>query len=298
MADLPKLTFPMLDSNRWQAVRKQAMGLLNNTVEKPELKDFKGDDRSPYPKLLTWSLTIALFVIMIFTFLFSSTKQVIATSQIVDSLAQLFGVDPRWLSATSIMWLFAGEIGALSFSIGSAVFPGELITIGKYTFRPYALIFRFASFLCAGVAVLANMAVTQLDPNSKIPFYQWVVTITAPLLVLAIGLLFERMILEAMVTRKENRARFDTAMAEWKLVTGDTENHPKFHEYLRSAIWDEINKSPKRKAVLESWVTVDDRYRVAIVDREIESHNLWSGTSQISLEGDSNGFLDQNTQTV
>lgn len=287
MDNLPTLNFPMLDSMQWQNSKKQAANMVNNKVTKPNRKDFYSEDRSPYPKLLTGGLTIALLFIMAFTFAFSSTKQIIATSQVVDSLSTMFGISQDWLNATAILWLFAGEIGALVFSIGAAIFPGEPVVIFNRSIRPFMWIFRFASISCAGVAVLANVAVTQLDPNSSIPVYQWVVTFAAPMLVLAIGLFFERMILAYMVDRKENQLRYELAKMEYDKVVSDPENHKDYHTIHRQIIWDMLTKVPKRRDLLRQYTQVDEKYMLAIVETEETSHELWSGTSGISLRATS-----------
>jgi hypothetical protein len=274
MRDLSMI--PGLTSERWLNARQRAQETIRNSVKQPVESAYSLPAFSSYPNWLIRGIVGLLAVVAFSAFWISAGKQVSATALILDPLVTDYHrLSGQWVDASILLVLAMGEAGSILFSIAASVLAGDPVHLKRFSFKPTALIFRCFAFICAMFAILANVTITAIHRANGAEFYAWFLTLAAPCLVLAIGLVIERLVMQSLKARAEQKSRYAGALIEYQKTQDDPELHKDFKAVWARAVYDEMIRYKKDRDLILPLVNDDPQIKALLVQREYQNHMVW-----------------------
>jgi hypothetical protein len=258
-----------LKVERWEAAHTLACEQIRTDAPEPLFEHYVRGMVSKYPPIVIKGLVAALLVLALGALFVSAGKQMIATDFVLSDLVQYGRVGSTWVDMSLLVTLLLGEIGALTFGLGAAIFSGR---VGK-------VIFRTAAIGSASLAVFSNITVTAIHPIPQAIVYQVLLTIGPPILVLAIGYFFERLLLSTLEARGTARQEWQTDHDAWEMVQRAPKTHPDYKLIFQRQIINQlrIGQTPERRKNLELYLmNVPDASKILIL-REYARHEMALG---------------------
>jgi hypothetical protein len=109
-------------------------------------------------------------------------------------------------------------------------------------------------------------------PGHETSPFAWLEALVPPIIVLATAYVIKEQILESVEVRHANEQAFQTALADWRLVTATPEDHPLWMQFYANALRDALRKTNARRKETLNQMTVED-WRLA-VRREMRA-DMW-----------------------
>lgn len=265
-----------LDATRWKRARKQAQQTVISTVQKPDKRLFTGRAFGRFPAWVTAIMLIVLGVIAIAAFWISAGKQIAATDLVLMPVVHDYQrLSAGWADVSILLNLLLGELGTILFSLAAGIFQGDPIRLGRLRFRPLALAFRLAAVVCACFAILANVTITALHAGAyaNVAVFGWFMTFAPPVVVLWVGLFFERLLLATLEARTAARDAFNRDYDQYETVQRNPEAPPDFRRTWHLQIYDQLLRiSPANRRKIEALVAENPVIRVELIKREFTRH--------------------------
>lgn len=256
-----------LDATRFERARQQAEEQIRLAVPMPDKARYTAGVYSKYPPAVTAGALLALAVVAIAMFWISAGKALVAADLTLGPMVGEYArLSPVWLDTALILFLLAGEVGAIIFSAGRAL----LSVSGRD--RTWLSVAALAS---AAGALLANVSVTALHQESiaSLPWFGWFMAIMPPSVVLAVGLFIEKLLLGALEARANAKAAYEAALAAWREAQEHPAEHDDFKRRWALAIFDQLLRiSPANRQKIAALVDADPAWRVELVRREVARH--------------------------
>jgi hypothetical protein len=186
--------------------------------------------------------------------------------------------------------LLLSELGAVLFLIAAGTIAHDApkwkhINLVAWMFRGFA-------GLCAAYAVVSNVSVTLLDPVPAVGVLQWLTSIGIPITVLGLGMMMERLIVEALTQRGKQKIEYELALRDYHALIADPTIHSAWGQILTSVLYEEMIRLKKQRDVIEATFAEigADRaqMRAHLVRAEIQAHSTGNA---LALEASANPFL-------
>ncbi len=269
-----QLTFPILTNTRYASAVERAKQSVKDRLQPPRFEQFKSGAVSEYPRWFFVATLAALFAVLLFSFVISAGKQAAAAGMLFDHLPSKFGrLSEVWATLSVTFMLLLSELGAVLFLVGA----GTLATAAPKSnlagrqVNLTAWLFRLFAVLCAGYAIIANATITVLDPVPQAAFLQWAVSIGVPAIVLGLGVMLERLLIDAMRTRNEQFTRYKRALLDYEAVQTDPSKHAEYPAAFASELWSEMIRYKQVRETLETLVSADPQNRRRILATEYQA---------------------------
>lgn len=285
------LSFPILTADRYADATNRAKSLIRERVEAPQWAQFERKGTQIYPRWFTGLILALLGIVMIASFTISAGKQIASSSMIFDTLPDKFNhLSSGWAGFSIVFMLLLSELGAVLFLIA-----GGTIAHDAPKWRGVNLIawmFRFFAGLCAAYAVVSNISVTLLDPVAAVGVLQWLMSIGIPLTVLGLGMMLERMVINALNQRGKQKIEYELALRDYHALMADPTTHTAWGQILSSVVFEELTRLKKNRDQIEATFAEigADRatLRAHLVRAEIQAHSTGNA---LALEAAANPFL-------
>jgi hypothetical protein len=288
--------FPLLTTERYlnaqQAAREAVRKRLKD--EEPKQDQFTSDTQSRFSPRFIKTVWSGLIATLIASFWISAGKQVAAAGLVFDPLPGEYPhLSEFWSQLSIIATLILSEVGAILFlvSAGTIAHTAPIATIWGRQVNVTQLVLRTFAFACAGYAILSNITITILHPQQQVAVVQWFISIVIPLIVLGLGILVERIVIEGMRVTAERKRLYDAAMYQYRAVVAEPDKHEYYPSVLMDAIYDEIMRYKKEREAIGAEVLYlvqsDQQYKVWMVQAEYQSHQQ----SNALLPDGANPFL-------
>lgn len=269
-----QLRFPMLSASRFSETNERAKDSIRKGLQPPAFEQFRGNVVSEYPRWFLFAISAVLFLVLIFSFTISAGKQAAAAGMLFDHLPNTFGrLSELWATASVAFMLLLSEVGAVLFLVGAGTLAQSApnaVAFGR-AINPTAILFRLFAVLCAGYAILSNITITALDPIPQAAVLQWAVSIGIPSVVLGLGTMLERLLVDALKTRRERKMRYEKALHDYQVVQADPVQHSSWNAVLADELWRELTKYKRDRDLLEAIVGDDREVRRTILVLEYQA---------------------------
>lgn len=288
------IRFPLLTTERYLNAVEAAKAQIIKRIQEPTEAQFKTVSANAYPVWFVVCVLIALALVMFFSFWISAGKEAAAVGLVLDDLPSKYSrLSQTWADLSVGFMLGMGESGAVLFLVAAgtvAVMAGTSNIFGR-NINITAWIFRGFALLCASYAVVSNVTITLTDPVASASVLQWLVSVGNPLTVLGLGVLLERIVIDALRAGSERKTRLNQALAEY----GEVLTNPERHEYYKRALFDclysEIIRYKAERDILANvlpTVETDQQYKRWLVGSEYQAH---IDQANYELDGASIPFL-------
>lgn len=290
---IPTVRFPILSTDRYLNAQQAAKDAVKKRIEEPKQDQFNAEVTSRFSSRFIQSVWAGLIITLLASFWISAGKQVAAAGLVFDPLPEQYTHLSEFWSQVSIgATLILSEVGAILFlvSAGTIAHNAPMSTIGGRQVNVTQLVLRIFAFACAGYAILSNVTITILHPQGSVAAVQWFISIVIPLIVLGLGILVERIVIDGMRTKAERDRRFNLAMQDYNAVIAAPEKHDYYPAVLLDSIYDEIMKlkaNRERLGELLPLVQSDQQYKVWLVQAEYAAHQQ---SNSLQMDG-ANPFL-------
>ncbi len=277
-APVESIRFPLLTTDRYIGVETTAKEAIKKRIPVPSPEQFEPDVPSRYSKRFINSVLGALAVTLIASFWISAGKQVAAAGLVFDPLpSEYTHLSEFWSQLSIIATLILSEIGAILFlvSAGTIAHSAPMTTLRGKSVNVTQLVLRVFAFACAGYAILSNVTITILHPQQSVAVVQWFISIVIPLIVLGLGVLLERIVIEGLRTGADRTKRYTQAMNEYRALVAYPDKNEHYPAVLFDAIYNELMKTQADRKKLGSWfeyVQGDQQYKVWLVQAEYHAH--------------------------
>lgn len=284
-----------LDSARWERARNNARETIRNRARKPDPKRFQPRGFGRFPAYVNVGMILLLAVVAASAFWISAGKQIAATDLVLKPVIEDYKrLSTGWVDIGIVLNLLLGEIGTVFFFTASGIFPGAMIRIKSIQINKLALAFRVAGVLCAVFALAANITISAKHPQSDVWFYNWYLTLAAPIIVLFIGLFAERFLLSALDERATMREAYNTAYDGYEKLLNDPEHDPQFRNVWGNEVIDQLRKvSPKNKSAVDGLIELDPDNRSRLFHRERVKHDQFIRDLEQVIENPTTPLLNK-----
>lgn len=274
MSGQTSLTFPILTNARYSGVVDRAKQSIQRRLELPKFERFKSGVVSQYPHWFLWAVLTALLCVMVFSFVISAGKQAAAAAMLFDHLPTRFSrLSDLWASVSVAFMLLLSEFGAVLFLVGAGTLStaAPQATVAGRHINVVAWVFRAFAALCASYAIIANATITVLDPVPQAALFQWTVSIGVPALVLGLGVMLERILIDALRSRNEQYAKYQKAVIDYETALAQPEKHPDYGSTFASELWSELIRYKAAREILEALVIDDKANKSRILAAEFQA---------------------------
>ncbi len=242
MNEQPPIALPaILTLAQWNSAESAAKKAVRASSRPPRIEDFQDRQPGKYGKRFSLGVTLALAAIILSAFIVSVGKQLVSLDAVYGYLATARRLSELWVSLALVAGVMFAEISAFVFMLAPAFWDGA-----------HKRIFLGAAVICAGIAVLGNVAATYgHDFGTPVTaLFAWVVTLFAPGIVLVGTLMGERMVLEYFKSRSRTAVEFEMAQRQFTELDMHPEKHPDYPTYLRRYWLESYRKALKADAAL------------------------------------------------
>lgn len=270
MNNIP-LRFPILPAGQYLTVLDATSHQVRSRLMKPVWGQFDTKGVSPYPRWFMALILVSLIAVLIFSFFVSAGKQVAAMGLLLDHLPDKFGhLSPFWANASIAFTLFLSELGTVLFLVAAGTLGarGSKVKVGRHSINPGRIILSCFAGLCATYAIVANTTITALDMIREAIVLQWLVAIGVPTIVLGLGMILERMIVEHLKSGSDARLRYEQAQSEYEAYHADPTTHPAYPMILADLLYQEMLKIRSVGGIIKQMVDSDPRYKRLLVSAE------------------------------
>jgi hypothetical protein len=277
---------PLTQEQR-QGARKKAREAVTRAIgPKPAREHFNQSTISKYPPSVTRLIFLLCLILLLAAFTPSAIRLYVIGSQ---TFGQAVSNDVA-MTAVGFATVLSAEIGQIVFSLA-------LATLGTSQSARRLLI---ASMAIATIISLVGNVQLALPGHENSPF-AWLEALAPPIIVLATAYVIKEQILESVEVRHANEQAFQIALADWRVLTAEPEDHPTWMQFYANALQDALRKANVRRKETLSQMTVED-WRLAVghemrADMWYQNTNSDSGSSTsfshaveaITTSGNGNG---------
>lgn len=252
-----QLRFPLLSAARFAEANERAKEAIRKGLQPPDFEQFKANVVSEFPRwfsVLIWSVLVG---VMIFSFVISAGKQAAAAAMLFDHLPSKFSrLSDLWSTISVAFMLLLSELGAVLFLVAAGTLANSAPRMRSV--NVVAWLFRLCAILCASYAIISNATITVLDPVPQAAVLQWAVSIGVPGLVLGLGIMLERLFIDSMRMRTEQKMLYKRAMTDYDTIRNNPALHASWSAVLADEMWREMTKYKRERDMLET-IAGDDR---------------------------------------
>lgn len=266
--------FPVLGASQYLAVLDRASEKVRSQIRPPLKKNYQAESVSIYPRWYLAGIITVLLMVLTFSFVISAGKQAAAMGLILDPLPGKFShLSALWSNLSIAFMLALSELGTVLFLVAAGTLGRtvEPVRIGSLCFNPLKWSFRFFAVLCAAYAIVSNTTITALDLVQSAVVLQWLVTLGIPSIVLGLGMMLERMIVDALDARSEAQAYYKKAYQDYEMFVADPTLHPNYPVVLTDMLYQEMLHVRAVQGIIKSLIDADPRYKGRIVSAEYKS---------------------------
>jgi hypothetical protein len=282
------LHFPLLTEAAYLAAVQKAETAIRDRVQAPTMDRYTKASTSAYPRWFMGGIIAALLAVLTFSFVISAGKQAAAMGLLVDHLPGKFNhLSDLWAGTSIVAMLLLSELGAVLFLVagGTLAHTANLSQIGRWQVNVTRWIFTCFAVSCAGYAILSNITIAALDPVPSAAVLEWAISIGVPLIVLGLGVMLERMVIDLLKASAKQKVAYNMAVSDYEAVQADPTKHTSWASVLSDCLWAALNL--RHKETISAYTERDARYRRWIVQSEYAAHQE---TAMLALE-DGNPFL-------
>lgn len=233
-----------LTPKQWEATRVSARAIILSRLKEPTWAEFApvAEQGSPSTKYVVYAL---LFIVAFAAFLISAGKQVAAFSLIVTPLLEKYPdrISPAYVTVVIVAALTLAEFGVILFGYAAKVISQDRTS--EYTLRVF-------QGLCVIIALGGNITVTALNIVPDAAVFEWIVAITAPLIVMGVGVIVEQSALRGQEHYAAARTAFDMATEKYRAARAEPETDPAWLETWGKEILEGLKRIPGQRVVIES----------------------------------------------
>lgn len=253
---------PQLTAERWQEAKMRAIQIVRESIPEPRPEHYVSDlGISKYPPSLVKGIVVMLIAVGMAAFWISAGKQIAAAGLVIDPIsAGSTRLSPIWGNGGVVATLVFGEVGSILFLVCASVFDGK-----RWLFNGFAI-------GSAAVSVVANISITATHDLGSVTVFGWFITVMAPVTVLAVGTVIERLIMSSLEARTDQKMRFAAAAKAYQELQANPESHPTFKVEWPKAIYDELIRYKKDRELILP-LSGEDKFE--LVSREYHTHMLW-----------------------
>jgi hypothetical protein len=264
---ISKSQYPALRHEQRIAAKKQAReNLLNSLGGAPQLADFEARQFNRFSPQVERLLVVFLWLFLTASFVLSGVHVYFASKS-----AYGIGIhDPRLVIVAGLASVLITELAVIFFSAAPAVL--EAVMTRSIAFLCY-LLAALAGFL----AVIGNVAVAIEYRESPFAWLRawlnsfatrpmlFLLATLPPVMVVGAGLVLKTRILALNERHHRATTEFSQALAEFKHLQTNVEQHPEWPQFYASALWDQWRRGKAKTLLAE--ITEQDRR--AIVRHEM-----------------------------
>jgi hypothetical protein len=248
---------PLTQDQRQSAHQAAREAVIRAIGAKPTREHFNYATISKYPPTVTRLIFFLCLVLLLAAFTPSAIRLYVIGSQTFGQAVS----DEVAMTAVGFATVLSAEIGQIVFSLA-------LATLGTSQSARRLLITSMA--IATIISLVGNVQVA-LPGHEASPF-AWLEALAPPIIVLATAYVIKEQILEAVEVRHANEQAFQTALADWRVLTADPEDHPSWMQFYANALQDALRKTNVRRKETLSQMTVED-WRLS-VGREMRA-DMW-----------------------
>jgi hypothetical protein len=234
---------PLTQEQRQRARRNAREAVILAIGPRPTREHFNHSTISKYPPSVTRLIFLLCLVLLLAAFTPSAIRLYVIGSQTFGQAV-----------SNNVAMTAVGFATVLSAEIGQIVFSLALATLGTSQSARRLLITSMA--LATIISLVGNVQLA-LPGHENSPF-AWLEALAPPIIVLATAYVIKEQILEAVEVRHGNEQAFQTALAEWQLVTATPEDHPSWMQFHANALQDALRKANARRKETLSQMTIED----------------------------------------
>jgi len=282
------LSFPLLPTDRYLSAVDQAYTNARKRLHKPEFGAFKHVAVQTYPQWFFVGIVGLLAVVMFFSFWVSAGKQIASAGMIFDDLPGHYSrLSSGWADVSVISMLMLSEFGAILFLVAAGTLTGSadsVRVVKNFHITPLVWILRLFAALCAAYAVVANITITRLDPVQQASAMQWLVSITIPVVVLGLGVILERLLVDKLKANGMQNVKYQEALIVYQSLWDDPTRIKDYGLLLAESLWTELNRYKQLRETLALVITSPE-LKNHILIAEYQSH---LNAQKFDLEGSNN----------
>jgi hypothetical protein len=234
---------PLTQEQRQSARRNAREAVIRAIGPRPTREHFNHSTISKYPPSVTRLIFLLCLVLLLAAFTPSAIRLYVIGSQTFGQAV-----------SNEVAMTAVGFATVLSAEIGQIVFSLALATLGTSKSAHRLLI---ASMAIATIISLVGNIQVALPGHETSPF-AWLESLAPPIIVLATAYVIKEQILEAIEIRHANEQAFQTALADWRLVTATPEDHPSWVQFYANSLQDALRKANARRKETLSQMTIED----------------------------------------
>lgn len=251
----------------WEDTRQRAQSMIITRLKEPAWSEF-APAQVQGSRVTTYVVYGLLIVVALAAFLISAGKQVIAFSLISVPLLIEY---PEWIST---LYITVGIIASLTLNEFGVILFGYAAKV-RARDPLSSTTLRVFQFLCVTIALGGNITVTALNIVAEAAVFEWIVAITAPLIVMGVGTVIEQAAIQQQEAYQAARTTYTEALKQYRLSRADPESDPRWLEVWGREILESLSRLPGQRPVIEAMIAADDSARVRLVAAEYQRQS-WS----------------------
>jgi len=282
----------LTEAERLQARRDARKNLLARLGSEPSREQFSAAEYSAYPRWLMALIVLLLVLLLVATNGVSALRIYAATK--AHFLETLPGHE-RWAEFAAFSAPLMAEIAMTVMHMAAAVLLERAQKRWAYLLAALAVAFAFIANATVTVPVVAEL--TTLKPA---PAFVLLEAVTPPLFAVGVAWLLGHVALAAVASRHAAAQAYDKALAEWRALVADIEEHPDFQRAYMLALWERIERANQRRKQARAALAQADAdspqalasLKLALVRRELEADMWLSGADGQADTGRTTGQAD------
>lgn len=206
--------------------------------QEPQEKQFRPNTQDWISIAQSMLPYIALLFIGCIALYISGGKQLKAAYEIFEPMVKSSQnndyITESYARNSSVAILAFGEIACVFFMAMASVLPASIVRFREYEFNFYGVACYIWAFVCASIAIVANLSVSSGDHSADLNFLAAILKIVPPATALFIGWTFERLIIQWQKKTKQWRDEFKQAHDNWVKWSRNLELHPDYEMTLQN----------------------------------------------------------------
>jgi hypothetical protein len=257
-----------LNSDRWDKAKQNARLKIAARTPKPTLDQYLAAD-SKYSATVMRVGGLLLVLVALAAFVISAGRQIAAFDTITAPLAVGYStrISAAYVDLVLIAALGLSEFGVIVFGAGAKVIAKT--NIEKTILR----LFQVLSIL---IAISGNLTVWALNYSHNtlpvVELFDLLITISAPTLVVGIGVMIERLVSDNVAHRHNAMQAYALALKNWEQSSAAPEKHPDWFEVWGNCILDQLRATKKNRDEIDRLIADDPTVRQELVYREYKRY--------------------------
>lgn len=277
-----------LNAAQWEHAKANAQTIIRRRLIKPNKSVYLAAD-SKYPLVVRIFSVLLLLIVTIAAGAVSAGKQIVAAAVMYAGLAaeHTDRLAPGYITLAIVSLLALAEFSVIAFGYGARV----SVSRRQFTARvkewrisvSAGSVLRALQLVGVVIALGGNLTAFELTYTASVWAFDLLITLTAPLTVIGVGVMIENMIVESLARRRGALERYNAELIAFNESYADPAKHREWYSVWGESILDALRANSANTTLIDQMIAEDPKARQLIVKAEYDRHE-WRFNPSVSSE--------------